>query len=74
MGYRLSLYVVLTSKHFSYPNHGGLPQMPPSGQCCFSLASHNRPFSANVTSCSLINQHCWIALVFSQNVLYDVLR
>ena len=27
-------------------------------------------FSADVTSCSLINQHCWISRIFSQNVLY----
>ena len=37
-------------------------------------ASRNRPFSADVTSCSLINQQCWIARIFSQNVLYEVLR
>ena len=34
----------------------------------------NRPFSADVTSCSLINQQCWIARIFSQNILYEVLR
>ena len=27
--------------------------------------------SLPVISCSLINQHCWIARIFSQNVLYD---
>ena len=30
--------------------------------------------SRPVTACSLINQQCWIARIFSQNVLYDVLR
>ena len=30
--------------------------------------------SLPVTACSLINQQCWIARIFSQNVLYDVLR
>ena len=40
----------------------------------------NRPFSVRChfllqcTSCSLINQQCWIARIFSQNVLYEVLR
>ena len=31
-------------------------------------------FPSDVTSCSLINQHYWIARIFSQNVLYEVLR
>ena len=35
---------------------------------------NNRPFSADVTSCSLINQQCWIARIFSRNVLYDEIR
>ena len=30
--------------------------------------------SLPVTACSLINQQCWIARIFSQNVLYEVLR
>ena len=34
----------------------------------------NRPFSADVTSYLLINQQCWIARIFSQNILYEVLR
>ena len=34
----------------------------------------NRPFSADVTSCFLINQQCWIARIFSQNIMYEILR
>ena len=30
-------------------------------------------FSSDVTSCVLMNQCCWIALMFSWNVLYEVL-
>ena len=40
----------------------------------FCSPACNRPFSAYVTSCSLIDQQCWIARIFSQNVLYEVLR
>ena len=39
-----------------------------------NLFFFNRPFSTDVTSCSLINQQCWIARIFSQNILYEVLR
>ena len=47
----------------------------PGGELRIIRQAHcNRPFSADVTSCSLINQQCWIARIFSQNALYEVLR